>query len=183
VSGRMMRISGFALATLLAVGCRHLPGVARRVAVANVNLVSPTGAPRGGGVIWQDPEGRVHLDLQLRGLPPGTHGMHFHSVGRCEGGTAAPFTSAGLHFNPHGRRHGLSSVDGPHAGDLPNVVVRGDGTARVDVTTDRVSLTTGRTNLFDADGAALMVHAAADDQITDPGGNAGGRIACGVVTK
>lgn len=183
MSGLMLRVGGFAVATLVTVACQHLPWATRRVAVANVNFASPAGASRGSGVLWQDPDGRVHVELRLVGLPPGTHGIHFHTVGRCEGTGPTAFSSAGAHFNPRGRRHGLSSVDGPHAGDLPNVTVHSNGTAQYNVTSDRVSLTTGSTNIVGGDGTAVIIHAAADDQITDPAGNSGARIACGVVRR
>ena len=179
----MLRNCGLALAALVTVACQRLPFTTRRVAVANVNFTGTNGTSRGAGVLWQDPDGRVHLELRLVGLPPGAHGIHFHAVGRCEGTGTTAFTTAGAHFNPLGRRHGLSSVDGPHAGDLPNVTVRSDGTAQYNEITDRVSLTTGSTNILDANGTALIVHVAADDQITDPSGNTGARIACAVVTR
>jgi superoxide dismutase, Cu-Zn family len=184
VSISTLRNCGFAFAAAATIaGCQRLPFVTQRVASATVDFIAPGGASRGSGVLWQDPEGRVHLELRFNGLPAGTHGIHFHAVGRCDGTGATAFTSAGLHFNPHGRRHGLSSVDGPHAGDLPNVTISANGTAQYNQTTDRISLTTGATNILDANGTALIVHTAADDQITDPAGNSGARIACGVVRR
>jgi Cu-Zn family superoxide dismutase len=180
---RILPFGGLALVALVTVACQHLPFGTRRVAVANVNFASPAGASRGAGVLWQDPDGRVHLELRLVGLPPGSHGIHFHTVGRCEGTGPTAFSTAGAHFNPRGRRHGLSSVDGPHAGDLPNVTVQSNGSAQYNQTTDRISLTTGATNILDANGTALIVHVAPDDQITDPSGNSGVRIACGVVRR
>jgi Cu-Zn family superoxide dismutase len=124
----------------------------------------------------------VHVELQLSGLPPGEHGIHFHAVGKCEGGTTA-FSTAGAHYNPIGRQHGLNNPAGPHAGDAPNVIVAADGTAKTNFTTDRVTLTDGSTTLFDADGSSIVIHAAADDQMSQPAGNSGARIACGALRK
>ena len=98
--------------------------------------------------------------------------------------SAAPaFTTAGPHFNPAGRKHGLDGADGPHAGDLPNLEADKDGKAHYDVTTDRVTLGPGPASLFNADGTAVVIHAREDDQKTDPAGNSGDRLACGVVRK
>jgi len=121
----------------------------------------------------------VHVVVSLRGLPPGPKAIHIHEVGRCE---APGFTSAGGHFNPDGRQHGSENPQGSHAGDLPNVTIAVDGTGRLDTTTSRVSLTPGGpTSLMDSDGSALVVHAGPDDLKTDPAGNSGARIACGVI--
>ena len=165
------------LAAVAGTGCAALQSAADRVASTTIDFVDPAGATRGSGLLWQDPLGVVHVDLQLIGLPPGPHGIHFHAVGRCEG----DFTSAGAHYNPGNRKHGLSAPEGPHAGDAPNFIAGADGRARVQLTTDRVTLTAGGTTLADSDGSSMVVHAAADDQVTDPSGNSGARIACGVV--
>lgn len=157
--------------------CAAVQTAADRVASSTVDFADASGATRGSGLLWQDPLGVVHVDLQLVGLPPGTHGIHFHAVGRCD----ADFTSAGAHYNPMGRKHGLSAADGPHAGDAPNFTAGADGRARVRFTSDRVTLTSGATSLADSDGSALVVHVTADDQVTDPSGNSGARIACGVI--
>ncbi len=110
----------------------------------------------------------------LRGLPPGTHGVHFHETGICE----APFASAGGHWNPAGKQHGTLNPNGPHAGDLGNIEVATDGTVVLQLTSVS-NVLRGDGGLIDADGAALIVHATADDNMTDPAGNAGPRIACG----
>ena len=122
----------------------------------------------------------VRIAGELFNLTPGTHGIHFHAVGRCDDAT---FESAGGHFNPTERKHGLENPDGPHAGDLPNITVPASGRVVVDVTTPRVSLDSAATTLLDADGSALIVHADQDDQRTDPSGNSGARVACGVVMR
>lgn len=113
----------------------------------------------------------------LAGLPPGTHAIHLHTTGQCE----APFESAGGHWNPTNRQHGAQNPQGPHQGDLPNITVAGDSSVTVRVATPGGMLR-GSSGLLDADGAAVVVHAGPDDNRTDPSGNSGDRIACGVVT-
>ena len=113
----------------------------------------------------------------LTALPVGVHGIHIHTVGQCE----APFTSAGGHFNPGGVKHGYRNPMGHHSGDMPNITVQPGGAAAVEFLVDGVKLT-GPTGLLDADGAAVVVHAGADDYFTDPAGASGARIACGVIT-
>ena len=120
----------------------------------------------------------VQITASFSKLPPGTHAIHIHNVGKCE---APDFTSAGGHFNPASKQHGKDNPQGAHAGDLPNFEVAADGTAKVSVTVPGVSL--ADTSLFHAGGTALMIHAAADDYKTDPTGNAGARLACGVIQK
>jgi Cu-Zn family superoxide dismutase len=170
------------VAVVVAVGgCATAQTAADRVAAAAVDFVTPTGGSMGSAIIWQDPLGVVHVDGQVRGLQAGSHGIHFHAVGRCDGAAALAFASAGAHYNPANRKHGLSAPDGPHAGDAPNITVDSDGKGIVSFTTDRVTLTDGPATLNDADGSSLVIHALGDDQVTDPSGNSGARIACGVV--
>jgi Cu-Zn family superoxide dismutase len=109
---------------------------------------------------------------------PGTHGIHLHMTGTCD----APFTTAGAHWNPTARQHGLQNAAGPHLGDLPNIEVGADSSANVQVSATGGTLR-GADGLLDADGAAIIVHATADDNKTDPSGNSGARIACGVVKQ
>jgi Cu-Zn family superoxide dismutase len=113
---------------------------------------------------------------RLTGLPPGAHAIHLHTIGKCE----PPFTSAGGHWNPTNRQHGRDNPQGPHLGDLPNITVSADSSASVDVASPGGALR-GANGLLDDDGAAVVVHAKADDNRTDPAGNAGDRIACGVL--
>jgi Cu-Zn family superoxide dismutase len=124
--------------------------------------------------------GAVELQVEVTGLEAGAHGIHFHQVGLCE---TPGFTSAGSHFNPLGKQHGLESPNGAHAGDLPNLEADASGKASYKVTTERVVLGEGQLSLFDADGTALIIHARVDDQVTDPTGNSGDRVACGVLTR
>lgn len=127
----------------------------------------------------EDPLG-VRLLINVHGLPVGPHGIHLHAVGTC---TPPDFASAGPHFNPLAARHGLAMPEGPHAGDLPNVVVGPDGRGDAVLVNPQVTLKAGFNSLFDADGTAFVVHASADDQRTDPAGASGGRIACGVFRR
>ena len=125
------------------------------------------------------PEGdKVRVDVTTSAIPAGTHGVHIHAIGSCQG---PDFESAGGHFNPSNRAHGLENPAGPHNGDMVNLVVGGSEQTSYRTTTAHVSLTTGAASLFDADGSALVIHASADDQRTDPSGNSGARIACGVI--
>lgn len=165
----------------VAGACATASTAAERVAAASVDFVTPTGGSMGSGVVWQDPLGVVHVDAQVRGVQAGQHGIHFHAVGRCDGAASLAFASAGAHYNPGNKKHGLSAPDGPHAGDAPNITAGSDGRAVVSFTTDRVTLTGGPATLNDADGSALVIHALGDDQRTDPSGNSGARIACAVV--
>lgn len=120
----------------------------------------------------------VLLKVALKGLPPGGHAFHIHAVGKCE----PPFNSAGGHFNPQSKKHGMMASDGHHAGDMPNLDVPASGELKLEVVNTAVSLDKAAANsLFKPEGTALVIHAVADDYKTDPTGNAGGRIACGVI--
>lgn len=123
----------------------------------------------------------LRIEVTGVGLPPGPKGIHIHAVGKCE---PPEFVSAGAHFNPAGKKHGRLSPDGAHAGDLPNVMVTPVGAAGLDVTTKAVTLREGvPASLFGAGGTSLVIHALPDDERTDPTGNSGGRMACGVITR
>ena len=129
-----------------------------------------------GTLVLTNTAGGLMLGGTVRGLPPGTHGIHVHTTGRCE----PPFVTAGAHWNPMNRMHGLQNPEGPHLGDMPNVNVSADGSATVSAVTAGGTLR-GRDALMDGDGAAVVIHMSADDNRSDPAGNSGSRIACGVV--
>jgi Cu-Zn family superoxide dismutase len=152
---------------------------ANDVTAASATLHDAAGAEVGSATLTSTDDGAVHLVVSVHGLPAGAHGIHFHALGECDGAMA--FTSAGGHFNPRDQHHGLENPAGPHAGDLPNLVVGADGSGTMDVVTGRATLRSGPATLFDADGTAIVIHAGEDDQKTDPSGNSGARIACGVV--
>jgi Cu-Zn family superoxide dismutase len=115
----------------------------------------------------------------IDGLPPGPHALHFHEVGKCE----PPFTSAGGHFNPGQKSHGMLSPNGPHAGDLPNLVVPANGKLDFELFVPGLTLSSGPTAVLDADGSAVVIHAKADDHQSQPAGDSGDRIACAVVAR
>ena len=126
-----------------------------------------------------DDTGGVRVTLDLHGLPPGEHALHFHQNAKCD---PPDFASAGPHFNPEKKQHGLHNPAGPHAGDMENFVVGSDGTAQVEVVAPGVTLNHGDNALLSNGGRSLVIHAHGDDMITDLAGNSGARIACGVVT-
>ena len=136
-------------------------------------LVNSAGQSIGSVRAWQTSGGDA-FRIYATGLPHGLHGIHVHSVGRCD---PPDFTSAGTHWNPLSRKHGLNNPAGPHAGDMRNVEVAANGVLETTVTLAGASMAT----LLDADGAALVLHASPDDYVTDPSGNSGARIACAVL--
>lgn len=124
--------------------------------------------------------GMVHIQLDLKNLKPGQHALHVHATPKCEG---PAFTTAGGHFNPAGKKHGMKSPDGPHAGDMENFTVAADGTAKGMVMAHGITMGSEANSVFANGGTALVIHAGPDDMMTDPAGAAGDRIACGVITK
>src|SRR5688500_11365220 len=150
---------------------------------ATAALMDAQGKAVGSATLTGSAAGGARLQVTLNGFTTaaaGEHGIHIHAVGMCE---APAFTTAGGHFNPGGKKHGLNSPEGHHAGDMPNLNLSADGSASYGTTVMDITLDAGATNsIFDADGSAIVIHAGPDDMLTDPAGNSGARIACGVLT-
>lgn len=140
---------------------------------APMAIVNASGQSIGSVRAWQT-AGGVSFHIEASGLTHGVHGVHVHAVGRCD---PPDFASAGAHWNPAEKKHGINNPAGPHAGDMPNVEVAANGVLSATLTLAGASMA----SLLDADGAALVIHAAADDYVTDPSGNSGARIACAVI--
>ena len=139
------------------------------------------GQDMGTALLKPDGSG-VAIVYNFKNLPPGPHALHIHQNAKCDG--ADGFKSAGPHFNPDHKKHGLLSAEGAHNGDLPNIRASQKGIAKGTLNTRRITLQEGAPNsVFANGGTALVIHAHPDDETTDPAGNAGDRIACGVITK
>lgn len=162
-----------AAALLAAAFC--LPAAAE---LANASLKDKSGKPVGDIDLMQTQAG-VLLKISVKGIEPGEHAFHVHAVGKCD----APFESAGGHFNPDNHKHGMMSGAG-HAGDMPNLHVPQSGELTIEILNPAITLVKGKPNsVLDADGSSIVIHAKADDYKSDPAGNAGDRIACGVITE
>jgi Cu-Zn family superoxide dismutase len=171
-----MKHLGFLLVALTVIlAITALPSAAK----TKVEIKDAQGKGVGDIIIFPAGSG-VGLKLKLHDLPPGEHGVHFHQNPKCD---APDFKSAGPHFNPEGKKHGLESPDGHHAGDMLNFTVDANGKADASLEDKDVTLSDGSHSLFSNGGTAIVIHAKADDYKTDPSGNSGDRIACGVVTK
>lgn len=140
-------------------------------------LFAADGSPRGSVRLLQV-HGGVAVRVDAENLPPGVHGVHVHAVGRCDRPDSA---SAGPHWNPNGREHGAQNPAGPHLGDVVNLTVGANGRGSLEYEIRGAWLSANEPRILDADGAALVIHANADDYRTDPSGNSGGRIACAVL--
>lgn len=143
---------------------------------ATATITDTNGTTVGYATITQKGNG-VLIALNAQNLPAGTHGVHLHPIGNCD--PAGGYAAAGSHLNPTNKQHGLNNPQGPHAGDLPSISIGADGKGTLRATNDRVTLE----SLFDADGSAILIHANADDNVSQPAGNSGAKIACGVLRR
>jgi superoxide dismutase, Cu-Zn family len=168
---------GIAAAALLST-CLVADAAAQSAKTASARLADKSGKHVGAAELSQTAAG-VLLKLSITGLPPGERAFHIHAVGKCE----PPFESAGAHFNPDNHKHGLLAGAG-HAGDMPNLHIPSSGNLSIELVNAVVTLERGKPNsLLDADGSSIVIHEGKDDYKSDPAGDSGGRIACGVITE
>jgi Cu-Zn family superoxide dismutase len=175
---RRVSIIAFTLG-LTACSLPYIPPYTSAPPAAVAHLVDSSGRAVGNAVMLEE-GGSVRILIDLSGLPPGAKAVHIHEVGRCD---PPSFESAGAHFNPKRAEHGTVNPRGPHAGDLPNIIVDATGRGHLEVSATRVTLEKGSASLFDADGSALVVHESPDDMRTEPDGTSGTRVACGVIGR
>jgi Cu-Zn family superoxide dismutase len=147
--------------------------------IASASLFDTSGA-RVGLATFSESGGKEEMGISVSGLSPGQHGMHIHETGAC---TPPKFESAGSHFNPASKRHGMLNPDGPHAGDLPNLNVEADGSADTTFTMPASLPVQGSESMIGSQKRALVIHADPDDQKTDPSGSSGTRVVCGVIER
>ena len=154
-------------------------GTTLEAPTATASLVDSTGA-RVGVATFSDSAGSGWLAVSVTGLPPGLHGVHIHEGGTC---TTPDFKSAGGHFNPDAKKHGTLNPEGPHGGDLPNLLVEEDGSADTTLAVPRSRPAEGPASILGTQQRSLVIHADPDDEKTDPSGNSGARVVCGVIER
>lgn len=157
---------------LCITACATTPGAG---AGPSAPLINASGQTIGAVAASQATDG-VAFRIHATGLPPGVHGIHVHPIGRCD---PPDFSTAGTHWNPTNKQHGLNNPNGPHAGDMPNVTVDANGAINATVVLPHATMA----QLLDADGSSVMIHANADDYVSQPAGNSGAKIACAVIGR
>jgi len=174
-----MKSKSFLIVTAAAFLFLNLVSYAAPVNSVTVKVTTAEGKDA-GTITLTDKKGAVAFKLDLMGLPPGQHAIHIHQHPLCE----PPYATSGPHLNPSGKMHGTKNPEGPHDGDIPlNLKVGSDGTDKSSFTVKSISLDPAAPNsVFANGGTSIMIHAGPDDMETDPGGNSGARIACGVIT-
>ena len=174
---RFALVGAAILSAAIAAECQSRGAAGPAAPGASVEINDASGSLRATGTLQQRADG-IAVHIEAHGMKPGSYGIHVHAVGQCGG---AGFTAAGGHWNPTGKQHGRDNPMGMHEGDLPNLVIGTNGSGTLDAVIAGGKLSDGPTALLDADGSAIVIHAAADDYKTDPSGNSGARTACGVV--
>ena len=172
-----MKYTKLVLATAFAV--LSSSAYAEGARVAQAKMIDAAGNKIGIATLVENGHGGVQITINAHGLAAGQHGLHVHAIGHC---VPTTFVSAGAHFNPGGTQHGMENPMGPHAGDLPNLEVKPNGNVAAHIENEYVTLEPGLVNsLFDANGSAIVIHQKPDDNVTNPTGNSGARVACGVI--
>lgn len=169
----ILHMFGFGLFLSLLISCQANERSPLEVRLYNGDLDAV------GTANFKEEQDKVTVEIRVEGLEPGLHGVHIHEYPTCDG---PDFQSAGNHFNPEGNEHGLMHPDGSHLGDMPNLEVEADGTADVEMELPGATLTDGNKSLLREDGTSIIIHESQDDGVSQPAGDAGKRIVCGMIT-